>query len=155
MFLLLFLFWIILNGRVTIEIVAIGAAVSAVLTFAAHRILGNAPRKEVLFWRRLPGIFMYLLYLVYSIIVSNLQVIRVILSGDNRRPKLVWFDPKTKGDTAKIALANSITLTPGTVTVAMGEDTMCVYALRPEMAEDIDETGIVKRLRRLEDDSNA
>ena len=50
MFLLLFLFWIILNGRVTVEIVVIGAAVSAVLTFAAHKTLGDSPRKEVLFW---------------------------------------------------------------------------------------------------------
>ena len=154
MFLLLFLFWIILNGRVTVEIVIIGAVISAALTFVARRILGTSPRKETLFWRRLPGVFLYLCFLIYSILASNFQVIATILKNDMRRPKLVWFDPKTGGDTAKLALANSITLTPGTITVALSEDTLCVYALRPEMAAGIEESPFVVRLRKLEDIEN-
>ena len=39
MFVLLLLFWLILNGKVTIEILLIGAAISAALTFAARRVL--------------------------------------------------------------------------------------------------------------------
>ena len=150
MVIILFLFWLMLNGKVTLEIVVVGAALSAALTCVAHRVLHTSPRKEALFWRRLPGIFFYLLYLTGQVILSNLQVIQLILKPGNGRPKLVWFEPKTRGSTARLALANSITLTPGTVTVSLGEDGICVYALRPELAEGLEESGFVKKLCRLE-----
>ena len=150
MFLILFLFWILLNGKVTVEIVLIGAAISAALTFAAYRVLNMDPRKEVRFLCRLPGVFVYLLYLTGQMVVSSLQVIALILKPGTGRPKLVWFRPELKSDAARLALANSITLTPGTVTASLGEKTVCVYALRPELAEGIKECGFVKKLRRLE-----
>lgn len=154
MFLILFLFWLLLNGKMTAEIVLIGAAVSAALTFAAHRVLNIDPRKERRFMRRLPGIFVYLLHLVGQMALSNLQVIALILKPGTGRPKLVWFRPDLKGDTARLALANSITLTPGTVTVALGDKTLCVYALRPELADGLADCGFVKKLRRLEGDDH-
>lgn len=150
MAILLFLFWLILNGKITLEIVLVGAAVSAAVTFAAYRLLGFSLRKELRFWRRLPGILLYLFYLVGQIFVSNFLVIRLILKRDNRRSKLVWFRPGLRGETARVALANSITLTPGTVTVGLTEDVICVHALRPELAQGIEECGFVKKLRRLE-----
>lgn len=154
MVVLLFLFWIVLNGKITFEIVAVGAVVSAVLTYLAHRILAISPRNEVRFLRLLPGVFCYLLYLVGQIILSNFQVIRLILAPETGRPKLVWFELPLKGELAQVALANSITLTPGTVTVSMGKRTICVYALRPEMATGLKESGFVVKLRRLEGKKN-
>ena len=148
---LLFLFWLLLNERITIEIILIGAALSAVLTFAAHRVLHISPRRELLFWQRLPRILSYLLYLTGQIILSNLQVIRLILKPATVRPKLVWFRPKAKSDAGRLALANSITLTPGTVTSALREDMICVYALCPEFAEGLQDSGFSKKLCRLEE----
>ncbi|MGE4277813.1 MAG: Na+/H+ antiporter subunit E [Lawsonibacter sp.] len=150
--LLLFLFWMILNGKVTIEIVVVGAAVSAALAWTARRMLHISPQAELRFLRCLPGVFVYLLCLAGQVVRSNLQVIRLILSPRSGRPKLVWFAPPVKGDLARLALANSITLTPGTVTVALGKNTICVYALRPELAEGIKESGLTRRLNRLEGD---
>ena len=150
MFLILFLFWILLNGKITVEIVLFGAAISAALTFAAYRVLHTDPRKEWLLFCRLPGVFAYLFYLVWQMVLSNLQVIALILRPGSGRPKLVWFRPALKGDGARLALANSVTLTPGTVTAALGKKTICVYALRPHLAEGLAECGFVKKLRRLE-----
>ena len=154
MTLLLFLFWLLLNGRVTIEIVLIGAVISAALTFAARKILHISPRKELLFWRKLPGIFLYLVFLIYNIIASNFQVIATILKGDMDSPKLMWYKPNIKGESAHLALANSITLTPGTVTVSLGEGEICVYVLRPRMAEGLDDSCFTCRLRKLEETDN-
>ncbi|MDO4749238.1 MAG: Na+/H+ antiporter subunit E [Eubacteriales bacterium] len=154
MIILLFLFWLALNGKVTLEIVLFGLVISVAVTFAIHRLLDINIRKEVLFFKRLPGIVCYLFYLVGQIVLSNLQVMRLILKPDSRRPKIVWFSPKTKGETAKVALANSITLTPGTVTVALGEEEICVYALRSEMAEGLEDSGFVEKLCRLEGEKN-
>ena len=43
----LFLFWIILNGKMTLEIIVLGAAVSAALSWFARRVLGISPREDV------------------------------------------------------------------------------------------------------------
>lgn len=150
MVLMLFLFWIILNGRVTVEIVLIGAVVSAALACFAYRVLHISPRTEARLWRRLPGVLFYLGYLVWQVLLSNLQVIRVILKPGKERPKLVWFRTPVRSGLAQLALANSITLTPGTVTAALGEDRIAVYALRPDMADGLKECGFTQKLRRLE-----
>jgi len=154
MTLLLFLFWLLLNGRVTIEIVLVGAVISAALTFAARKVLHISRRNELLFWRRLPGIIKYLAFLMYSIIASNFQVIATILKNDMDKPKLMWYKPNLSGDTARIALANSITLTPGTITVSLGDEEICVYVLRPKMAEGLDDSCFVSKLRKLEGEDN-
>lgn len=151
MMLLLFLFWMILNGKVTIELVLVGTAVSAVLAWPAHRILHIAPQAELRMLRRLPGVFFYLLYLTGQVVRSNLQVIWLILHPNGRRPKLVWFTPPVKGDLARLVLANSITLTPGTVTVSLGKNAICVYALRPELGIGLKESGFTRRLSRMEE----
>jgi len=128
LFVLLLLFWLILNGKVTIEILLIGAAISAALTFTARRVLKLDRRKELLFWRRLPKILLFLLYLTGQIVLANLQVIRLILKPGTGRPKLVWFRPKMQGDLTRLALANSITLTPGTITMdTVEEGGKCYY----------------------------
>ena len=89
-----------------------------------------------------------------KIILSNLAVIRLILRPTKERAKLVWFRPNLRSDLARLALANSITLTPGTVTVALGRDMICVYALRPELAEGLKDCGFVEKLCRLEEDAH-
>ena len=150
LFLFLFLFWIILNGKTTIEIVVVGAVISAALTVFTRRVLHTSSQAEVRFLRRLPGIFCYLFYLVGQVILSNLQVIRLILFPGKERPKLVWFRAPLKEEGTRLTLANSITLTPGTVTVSLGEDNICVYALRPEMGEGLKDSGFVKRLKKWE-----
>ncbi len=150
MTLLLFLFWVMLNGKVTIEIGLVGAVISTALAWLARRILHISPRAELRVLRRLPGVFFYLLYVTGQVVRANLQVIRLILVPGTGRPRLVWFVPPVKGDLSRLALANSITLTPGTVTVALREDAICVYALRPELAEGLKESGFTARLRELE-----
>ena len=148
--LLLFFFWLILNGTVTVELILVGVAVSAALAWLAYRVLGLSLRADVRLLRRLPGVIFYLCYLLGQVILSNLQVMRVILSPGAQRPKLVWFPVSIRAELSQLTLANSITLTPGTVTVALGENRICVYALRPEMAQGLESCGFVTRLEKLE-----
>ncbi len=150
-FILLFAFWMVLNGKVTLEIVLVGLVLSFVLNLAISRLLTGLPKAGKAFVQRIPGILLYGCYLIGRIVISNLQVIRLILHPTKERPKLVWFQPKYHTGSAMLALANSITLTPGTVTVGMGDDTLCVYALRPEFGEGLAECGFATRLHRLED----
>jgi len=148
---LLFLFWIILNGAVTLEIVVLGAIFSAALTACFRHVMQAPPWKEAQLLRLFPRVMLYFFYLVGQIILSSLMIIRVILRPGRERPCLVWFDHPTQREESRLALANSITLTPGTVTVALGEKTICVYAIRPEFSQGLNSCGFVTRLRKMED----
>ena len=151
LFLFLFLLWILLSGKVTVEIVLVGAAVSAALTFFTPRIIPGFPRYQIQLVKRIPSILGYLIYLLGQVFLSSFSVIRLILCPGNGRPKLVWFALPVKGPMAQLTLANSITLTPGTVTVSLGKNVICVYALRGELAENLEDCGFVKKLQRLEE----
>jgi len=148
---LLFLFWIILNGSITLEIVVIGAAISAALTACFRRVTQASPWREVQLLRLFPRAMLYFFYLLGQIILSSLLMIRVILSPGKERPCLIWFDHPVERAESQLTLANSITLTPGTVTVALGKKTICVYAIRPTFAQGLKSCGFVSRLGRMEE----
>ena len=150
MFILLFLFWIILNGRLTLDVVVFGLAISAGLTLFTRKFLGLSRDRDREFlseWRRLAA---YLGYLIGEVIKANLAVIRRILTfSEPPDPVLVKFDSDIKGGTAKALLANSITLTPGTITVDIDGDQFVVHALQKEYGTDLDRSGFVTRLQAM------
>lgn len=152
MFFLLLLVWIVLNGSLHPQVLAAGAVVSLVLSWASYRILklppwGGAGRID-----RFPKAFFYLIYLVWEVWKANLRVIRLILQPRRRKgaPKLTWFASGLKEPGHQFLLANSITLTPGTVTVSLRKGRLCVYALDQEFAADISDSGFLRRLRQWE-----
>lgn len=154
MLFLLFLFWIMLSGNVTVEIILVGAAVSAALTCFTRKLIPEYPKLGNAIWKYFPQLVRYLFYLLEQVIWSNVQVIRLILKPGTQRPQIVWFSLPLKGELTRLTLANSITLTPGTVTVSMGDETICIYALRPNMAQGLKNCGFVEKLSRLEEEQN-
>ena len=102
--------------------------------------------------RRLPRVFLYLFYLFGQVVVSNLQVIERILFPQKRKGggRLVWFRTDLKEEGTRLTLANSITLTPGTVTVSLKGNYLCVHALDEDFAKGVKENGFAPRLERWE-----
>lgn len=156
MFIILFLFWIILNGRLTLDVAVFGLVISAGLTLFSRKFLGFsfARDKELLSeGRRLAA---YVVYLVAEIVKANFAVIRRILTfREAPDPVLVRFDPELKSGSAKALLANSITLTPGTITADIDGDQFMVHALEKEFGVDIDRSGFVERLETMEGEKRA
>lgn len=152
MFLLLFAVWLMLNGRITVEIVSLGLALCAVLYWAAWRLLGFSPRRELSLFRRLPQAIAYLLLLVWNVLVSNVQVMAVILSPRAGRvePRLVRFQSPVKTSLGEVILANSITLTPGTFTAGLFDGQYCVHALDESFAGGMEDSGFVRAIRNME-----
>ena len=88
-----------------------------------------------------------------DVIRCTLQVIRLILHpGEEIRPQLVTFRTKLTDDTHKVVLANSITLTPGTITVGLQDDRLCVHGLDASFLEGIESCDMVKRLEKMEEE---
>ena len=84
----------------------------------------------------------YFCWLFVEIIKANVAVVRAVMNPNLEiSPTLVKIPANGKTDLAKTMFANSITLTPGTVSVNLEEDHILVHALLSEMSdpEDFDE----------------
>ena len=88
LFLVLFALWLLLNGRVTLELILIGAAVSGAVWLFCYRTLGYRPQRERVLLRRLPHYAHYAAALAAEIFKANLTVMRAILSGRPCRPAI-------------------------------------------------------------------
>ena len=80
-----------------------------------------------------------------------MAVIHLILTDrEEVEPVMISFHTDLKTDMAKAILANSITLTPGTITVSMEENELVVHCLDKSMADGMEDSVFVKMLEKLE-----
>lgn len=151
MYILFFLIWIIFNGQLTWEIVAVGAVIAGLMYAFICKFLDYKPQTDLLIGKKLFLILYYVVVLVKEIIKANFTVIRMITSSQiEMEPVIVRFKTTLKTTPARILLANSITLTPGTITVFMEEDEFVVHCLDKELAAGINSSVFVDLLERLE-----
>ena len=101
--------------------------------------------------RLLPLVFRYLLVLLTEIVKANGQVLFFILSPRyEAEPQLIHFTSGLRTEFARVILANSITLTPGTITVSLEGNDFYVHCLDKEFAEGIDSSAFVELLQKME-----
>jgi len=147
---LFFLFWLILNGRITSEILIFGIPVSAAAYFFLCRVLGYSPRTDLKILRNFPILILYVLTLISEIIKAALTVISVAWSRSEKPdPVIVEFHSGLSGEFENVLLANSITLTPGTYTVFQEKDHFAIHCLKREYGEGLSDSSFVRLLRRL------
>jgi len=123
--------WLVLSGHPTPFHLLEGALASGLVTYLNRdlEVVSAAVRCSPRFLRYLP-------WLLKEIVIANLQVIRVVL--DPRLPvdpTIVRFSTRLAGDLAVTTFANSITLTPGTVTVDVDGKDFVVHALTHQTPE--------------------
>lgn len=152
MFVLLFLLWLVLNGGWSLQIAGAGALAAGLVAWGCQRTLGLPFWGGRKLWQGILRAVGYLPLLLREVWTANLQVILRILCPGRRRgaPRLSWMDPGLREPGTQFLLANSITLTPGTVTVVLHGGRLCVYALDQEFAAGIKDSEFVRRLRRWE-----
>lgn len=126
--------WLGLSGLYKPLILTLGAIsiILSLLLAARFRTLDaeSAP------YFRLPSIFSYWLWLMVEIVKANWSVIKACLRADlDIDPALIKIKTSCQSDLAKVTFANSITLTPGTVTISVDGDKMLVHALYEDNAQ--------------------
>ena len=138
---LLFVFWVILSGKIDFFHLAAGALSSAAIAVATCKLYALSPPVGpagshpfwTLPWTRLVT---YVPWLATQIVVSSFQVAQIVLSPKMKiRPIIVRFDHPLPHNIARATLANSITLTPGTVTIDVRGNEYVVHALTDDAAE--------------------
>ena len=151
MYIVFVLFWILLNGRFDIEILLFGLVISGAVYAFLCRFLGYSFRKDLCLLKSSGLLFWYALVLIKEIVEANLKVLRFVYSPKYiPEPAICYFRTDLRSGFAKVLLANSITLTPGTITVSVHGDEFCVHALDTSLAEGIEEGGFVHILRKME-----
>ena len=149
---LFFLFWIILNGRVTTEIVIFGLVISLFLYAFSWKFMGYKPYHELLFFRNLPLVIAYILVLIKEIVVSTVVMAGFVFNmRDIPEPVIVRFAAPVKSSFFQVVLANSISLTPGTITVRVRDGEFQVHCYDKSMAKGIDDSVFVHLLKRMEE----
>ena len=152
MFLALFVLWIIFNGNFTFEIAMFGLAIAAFVYFFACKCLDYSFKKDILLIKRLIYFMEYVGVLVVEIIKANVATMKLVVSSRyDIDPVLVTFDVHFESEVTRVLFANSITLTPGTITADVDGDTFTVHALDESFVDGIDKGRIVDILHRMEE----
>lgn len=150
MFICFFALWVVLNGKWTTEIGVFGVIFAALAYAFVWKYMGYSPKVDWTLVRRLPWAIGYGCTLVREIVLANVAVIRMIFRKEEPQPQLVQFDVPLVKNRHRIALANSITLTPGTITVDLQESHYVVHALDASLVEGLDDGVFVQKLMRME-----
>lgn len=126
-------FWLGLSGHYTPLLLSLGGS-SIILAVILSWRLRLLDREGAPYFAAF-GIALYLPWLLYEIFKANIAVIRACLRADiDIHPALVKVKTKCQSDLAKTLFANSITLTPGTVTIEVESNRLLVHALYEEAA---------------------
>ena len=126
-------FWFALSGQTSPFFVGVGVA-SLLLTLWLAAQLRIVDR-DASPYHRLPQLLLYVGWLIGEIVKSNIAVIgRVLGSRHAIDPAVVRLHTRARTDLGKALFANSITLTPGTVTIDVADDKVLVHALMREKA---------------------
>lgn len=126
-FVLMMITWCVLSGMFDAFHLSLGVLSSLLVAWTSSDLLFATPEsarinKNWHIWQRFPG---YLAYLVVEIVKANVHVFKLCFAKDINKtidPHLIKFKSPLKSRLAMVTLANSITLTPGTITVNVDYD---------------------------------
>ncbi|MGV8996195.1 MAG: Na+/H+ antiporter subunit E [Parvibaculaceae bacterium] len=136
----LFSFWLVLSGHYTPFLLAMGALSVALCVFIAHRM--NLIDAEAVPTQLRLSIFVYWFWLLVEIIKANIQVAGLILRSKSAfAQQLVLVPTSQKTDMGRVIFANSITLTPGTVTVEIADHAFLVHAITADFVPSMEDMG--------------
>ena len=125
----LFAFWLALSGHYTPLLLGLGAASCILVVYLSHRM--DVIDEEGVPLQVTFRMLAYLPWLLKEILVANIEVAQVILRPELRiSPCMVHFRGSQKSDLGRAIYANSITLTPGTITTGVDGNVFEIHALR-------------------------
>ncbi len=150
---LLFGLWLVLSGMFDALHLAYGVFSVALVLLLNHRLHlvplhpGEIPTAHSIILHRL---FVYLLWLLWQIVQSGLYVAYIVLHPRLPvDPRIVYFRSRQPNVQARVILGNSITLTPGTITVEIEGDRFMVHALDEQVARGLVTGDMEYRVARL------
>ncbi|WP_246152461.1 Na+/H+ antiporter subunit E [Roseospira navarrensis] len=149
LFVSLYALWLLLSGHWADPLLlGLGLAAAALTVFIAWRMEGldheGVPVSVTL------NALAYWPWLLWQIVLANLAVARCILDPRRIGPRMAWVPASQKSDLGKVIFANSITLTPGTISVQLAGGHILVHALEGAGIDDLRGGEMNRRCARVE-----
>ena len=142
-------FWLLMSGIYTPLILFLGAISVIFVLYLTRRM--DALDEDVFEFKLKRKHFSYWSWLAKEIFKANIDVSKVILSPKmNLSPRLVRVPLSQSNELATVIYANSITLTPGTVSVDIEGDEIVVHALTQELMDGLTQGDMDQRVNYLE-----
>jgi len=152
MFFLYTLLWLIFSMRLSVGIVIAGIILSAVVFRFACVHMDYKPTDEYKLIRKSFLAIQYALILVWETTKAVIAVLRIVFSRTiNIDSRITYFRTGLKTRVSLAVLANSITLMPGSVVIALEDGLFCIHCLDAKLVKDIENSAPVRQLRRMEE----
>ncbi|MEA2108886.1 MAG: Na+/H+ antiporter subunit E [Pseudomonadota bacterium] len=148
-FLLLLPLWLLLSGHYDLFHIGIGILCCALVSLFSAGLLftsANITTHHIVMGR----FILYIPWLIYQIILANILVAKLVLSPKLKiEPQVFSFKSKLKSDVAQTTYGNSITLTPGTITIDIKDDEVYVHALAGNFKDDLLTGEMERRISKI------
>ncbi len=151
--LVLFIFWVAVSGSLQWPQLVVGLAAAIFVTFFNRNLLITAEdrppvRLKTVFW-----LLGYIFKLIVDIIKANFHVAWLVLHPKMPiEPNMVELEVDLNRSAARVLLGNSITLTPGTLTVLADDKKFLVHALTYRSGEALQNWPLIESLKQMEAD---
>jgi len=147
---ILSVFWLVDSGHFDPLLLSFGVFSVALVVWINHRmtrVTGEYQPPVIMSWR-MPG---YIMWLLKEIVKSNIEVVRCIYQRHPAiEPSVFKIRASQKSDIYKVLYANSITMTPGTITLEVEGDEFTIHALTRSSREGVESGDMDRRVRSVE-----
>jgi multicomponent Na+:H+ antiporter subunit E len=148
----MFIFWLILIPRYTIENIIAGLLVCWGVIWFSSDLLIEEDQASIYSRKGIKLYFRYVVNLIIEIVKANIDVAKIVLSKNmDIQPHFFKVPLHIKKDLNKVIYANAITLTPGTLSVDIEQDYILVHALTNAAANGIEGSVLEKGIIELEE----
>ncbi len=147
-FFILMAFWLLFSGKFDAFHLTLGVLCCALVSYTSADLLirDPSPNNRLLkSWR----FVLYVPWLIYQVILANFHVAKLVLFPGTVHPRVVRYKTKLKSDFSMVTFANSITLTPGTITMDIDNGEFYVHALSKKVAEDLESGDMERRIAHI------
>jgi multicomponent Na+:H+ antiporter subunit E len=149
-FILMSLFWILISGLFDTLHLVLGLISCLIVSALMHKVMFESfePKK---YFTLLYNTICYIPWLLSEIITANLDLVyRTLHPSLPIKPQIITIRPGIKSDYAKTLLANSITLTPGTVTISSEGSEFTIHAIADKPATSLKAGEMQKRVAEMD-----
>jgi multicomponent Na+:H+ antiporter subunit E len=156
-FIILFFFWMHLSGKFDIFHLTLGVISCALVSRSSGDLLFRQKTVRSTYLWQIFRFLKYLPWLLYQIVLANIHVAYLVLHPKMLTlidPHIIRFKVKLKTDMGLTTFGNSITLTPGTITVLIHEGLFYVHAINQKVADDLLTGEMEDRVTQIYEEGN-
>ncbi len=152
LFLALYAFWLVLASRFTLAQLIVGVVIALIIVLYSFDLVFSRDEASSVTVKRLWHFFVLFLVFIREMVKANIAVVRIVLSPKmNLDPHFKRIRQPLKKDLNRTLYGNAITLTPGTLTVLMDEESLVVHGLRRDNVDAIEGGAIQKAFVKIEE----